>query len=131
MCSILVPMAAKKVLVVDDEKAFQFLISKALEKEGYKILLAGNGLEAVEVALSEHPDLILMDLFMPVKDGLSAIRDLREDAWGKTVKIVVLTNVDYPETVQESKGLNIQQYLVKSNQSLKDIAVLANSLTAD
>jgi len=123
-------MVDKKILVVDDEKAFQFLISKALEKDGYKVLVAGNGLEAVEVALTEHPDLILMDLFMPIKDGLSAIRDLREDGWGKTVKIIVLTNVDYPETVQESKGLNILQYLVKSSQSLKDIAAIVNSVTA-
>lgn len=124
-------MGQKKILVVDDEKSFRFLISKTLEKSGYEVILAENGQQAVDKALLIKPELILMDLYMPVKDGLTAIREIRQDAWGKQAKIVVLSNIDYPESVRETRELNICQYIVKSSQSLSDIASLADSLTAE
>jgi len=124
-------MAGKKVLVVDDEKSFRFLISRTLEKAGYEVLLAENGQEAVEKALAVHPEAILMDLYMPIKDGITAIRELRQDSWGKTARIIVLTNVDYPESMRETKELKIEHYVVKSNQSLNDIAELVSKVTTD
>ncbi len=123
-------MNGKKVLVVDDEKSFRFLISKTLEKAGYEVILAENGMEAVEKAFQLHPDAILMDLYMPVKDGVSAIREIRQDAWGKDAKIAVLSNIDYPETVKEMRNMKIDNYVVKSSQSLQDISTLVDTMTS-
>jgi CheY-like chemotaxis protein len=123
-------MIKKKVLIVDDEKAFRFLISKTLEKAGFEVMTAENGEVAVQKALAEHPEVILMDLYMPHKDGMTAIREIRQDTWGKTANIVVLTNIDYPESMRESKDLHIENYVVKSSQSLKDIAEMVVSLTS-
>ena len=123
-------MNGKKVLVVDDEKSFRFLISKTLEKAGYEVILAENGMEAVEKAFQLHPDAILMDLYMPVKDGVTAIREIRQDAWGKDAKIAVLSNIDYPETVKEMRNMKIDNYVVKSSQSLQDISTLVDTMTS-
>ena len=122
-------MNGKKVLVVDDEKAFRFLISKSLEKAGYEVISAENGQEAVEKALRVHPEAILMDLYMPLKDGMTAVREIRQDVWGKTAQIVILTNVDYPESMRESQELKIEHYIVKSNQSLAGIVGLVDKIT--
>jgi two-component system, cell cycle response regulator DivK len=68
----------KRVLLVEDFEDSRFSLSKLLEIEGYEVLEAGDGAEAVNLALSAKPDLILMDLSLPIIDGLSATKKIRE-----------------------------------------------------
>lgn len=83
-----------KVLLVEDEPDIRFLMRKYLEASGYGVVEAANGREGVERALSEHPDVVVMDLSMPIVDGLSAARRIRRDerTWGVPV-IAVSANV--------------------------------------
>lgn len=79
------------ILVVDDVEDTRLTLRAFLEHHHYRVLEAVNGQQAVEVALSEHPDLILMDLFMPMKDGIGATRSIREYDELQNVPIVALS----------------------------------------
>lgn len=103
----------KKILIVEDEVALSKALSIKLTKEGFNVLLAQNGKVGLDVALKEHPDLILLDIMMPVMDGMAMNNKLREDAWGKTANVIFLTNVS-----DENKWANFlggRHYLVKSS----------------
>lgn len=81
-------MAGKSVLVVDDDVKTVELVRLYLNRDGYKVLVASDGLEALRVAREKHPDLIVLDLMLPGADGMSVCRDLRQDS---DVPIIMLT----------------------------------------
>lgn len=85
------------------------------------MLKAKNGEEALASALNEHPDLILLDLLMPVMDGITMLKKLREDAWGKEAKVMVLTNLGEEAKLKESKALGVVDYLVKADWKIEDV----------
>ena len=78
----------KKILIVDDEKNIANIIAFNLKKEGYQVVMAGDGQEGVEKAFSENPDLILLDIMMPKMDGYEACKKIREK---KNTPIIMLT----------------------------------------
>ena len=80
-----------KILIADDYDEVRVMIKLNLELEGYEVLEATNGAEAVELASRARPDLILMDLNMPILDGISATRRIREDTRLRNVPIIALT----------------------------------------
>jgi len=80
-----------RVLIVEDEKPIRELLNDFLTDEGYVTLLAENGEEGVEIARTEHPDLILMDLMLPLLSGLDAIRSLKEDHETRDIPVVVMS----------------------------------------
>jgi len=80
-----------KVLVVDDEPFMIRLIEIVLERDGYSMVHAGNGSEAVEVAQREHPEVIIMDGMMPKMDGLTALRVLKQDPATQGIPVILLT----------------------------------------
>ena len=82
---------ATKILVVDDEQDILELIRHTLNKEGYEVHVAANGQQAVEKALQIKPDLILMDVMMPVMDGMEACRQLKENPETSDLAIIFLT----------------------------------------
>lgn len=81
----------KKILVVDDEQDIVDLISYNLSKEGYKVYTASNGTQAVEVATTVRPDLVILDIMMPGMDGFEVCRSLRQDTTLATTAIMFLT----------------------------------------
>ena len=79
------------ILVVDDEKDIRDLIVLNLQREGFASLEAADGLEAFKLAKKKAPDLIILDLMMPHKDGLSTYRDLRDDSRTRGIPVIMLT----------------------------------------
>ncbi|MEO5569325.1 MAG: response regulator transcription factor [Bacteroidia bacterium] len=88
-----------KILLVDDEPDILEFLEYNLKKEGYHVLLGKNGLEAVDIAKKEHPDLIILDIMMPVMDGIEACRIIRNTPSLKNSLITFLTarNEDYSQ----------------------------------
>jgi CheY-like chemotaxis protein len=85
-------LAVRKILVVDDNRDNQDILIFRLRRLGnFEILVASNGKEALEVASRARPDLILMDLRMPVMDGYEATQALRQTEWGKDLPIIAVT----------------------------------------
>lgn len=102
-----------KVLVAEDSEAIRTAIVTLLKKRGYTVEVATNGDEAVKMAGLENPDLILMDIRMPVIDGLQALQLMRKDVRTQTTPVIMLTSVTSLETVTEAIGYGATDYVAK------------------
>jgi CheY-like chemotaxis protein len=122
----------KKILVVEDELSLAHILNAKLTKEDFTVLNAMNGEEALQLAFKEHPDLILLDILMPRMDGLVTMDKLREDVWGKTVPIIVLTNLGPDDKITE-KILQHKPayYLIKSDTKLEELVEKINTVIND
>jgi two-component system alkaline phosphatase synthesis response regulator PhoP/two-component system response regulator VicR len=80
-----------KILAVDDEKHIVRLVQITLEKEGYELITASNGREALEKVASEKPDLVVMDVMMPEMDGLEALAKMKSDPATESIPVIMLT----------------------------------------
>ncbi|KKQ51839.1 hypothetical protein A2865_04415 [Candidatus Woesebacteria bacterium RIFCSPHIGHO2_01_FULL_39_17] len=116
-------MSDKKstVLLIEDEKLLSKAIKKKLEKNGFDVLEAYDGGEGLAVALEKHPDLILLDIVLPLMDGVTLLDRLREDEWGKGVPVIILSNLSDASTVEESKKKGVNNYLVKTDWKLDEV----------
>jgi len=117
------PSKTKRILVVEDEQdLLQALVDK-FTREGFEMLEAKNGEAGLDLALKEHPDLILLDIIMPIMDGMTMMKKLREDGWGKNVPIILLTNLSATdaEIIQGVVENEPFYYLIKSDWKIKDV----------
>jgi DNA-binding response OmpR family regulator len=112
----------KKLLIVEDENTLLKALKDKFLKEGYVVLTAGDGAVGLELALTEHPDLILLDIVMPIMDGMSVLKKLRSNEWGKDVPVILLTNLNMAEKVADALDKGAYDYLVKSDWSLEEVA---------
>ncbi|MDB5319493.1 MAG: Metal-dependent phosphohydrolase, subdomain [Phycisphaerales bacterium] len=109
------------ILVVDDVPIFRDPIAATLRLAGYQTTAASNGLEALATARANRPDLILLDLAMPVMDGLTCLRALRANAALVNVPVILLTAMSEKRHVLEAAKLGVTDYLLKSRFSLTDL----------
>ena|SRR3990167_1088144 len=112
---------SKKILIVEDEKGLRLPLTTVLKNEGFNVLEANNGEEGLQMALETHPDLMIIDIVMPVLDGISMLKKLREDPWGKNAEALLLTNLPYDKKAQEAFEQGVFEYLVKSDWSIPAI----------
>lgn len=112
---------AYKILVVDDEPTLNTLISNKMTDMGFKVFSAKDGKEGLAMAISNQPDCIILDSLMPVMNGITMIKELRKDLWGKDAQIILLTNLTSSSDETEALNLNVADYLIKSDNSLEDI----------
>ena len=101
------------VLVVEDFEETRSILRLLLEMSGYRVAVATNGQQAIEVARQERPNLILMDLSLPVMDGLAATRLIREDPELRQVPIVAITAHDTAEYRDRAFTAGCSEYLTK------------------
>ena len=111
----------KNVLVVEDNQALGSIMSDSLTSEGYKVIIATDGADALQIAFDTHPDIILLDLTLPVMNGMDVLRSLRLDDWGKSVPIIIFTNKDTNEAIMNAVREYAQAYFIKSITPLKTI----------
>jgi type IV pilus assembly protein PilB len=102
-----------RILVTDDEPITRMLVKLLLERDRFEVLEATNGRQAVEIAMRERPDLVLIDLNMPEMDGYEAIGRLRRDFTLATVPIVVLTSEEGPGVEKRVLELGADDYIIK------------------
>ncbi len=111
----------KIILVVEDEEPMQLVLRDVLKVEGYIVLEAKNGIEGLELALKEHPDLILLDILMPKMDGLEMLKNLRADEWGRSVPVIVLTNLSDNEDIAKAVEEDVFEYFVKTDIRIDEV----------
>lgn len=117
-------MAFKKphrILIVEDDKYLLVGLREKLMREGFEILEARDGVEGLEVACREHPNLILLDIILPHMDGLTMLKKLRLDSWGKDVPVIILTNLSEGDKKAEAIESGVYDYLVKAHWKLRDV----------
>ena len=112
---------AKKILFVEDEAALQKTFSDILKQEGYEISGALDGEKGLELAKSENPDLILLDLVLPKMHGFEVLKALKKDENTKDIPIIVLTNLESMGDVEKALELGATTYLVKASYSLEEV----------
>jgi len=104
---------AKKILIVEDIAMSRRLIGDILKYHGYEILEAENGEEGIRMAKEHIPDLIIMDLQMPVKNGYDAIKVLKSDPMTKNIKILAVTSFAMAGDREKSLEIGADDYITK------------------
>src|SRR3989338_5449825 len=118
----------KKILIVEDEISLLKALEEKFIYEGFDVLKARNGEDGLRLAVDAKPDVILLDIIMPKMDGITMIKELRKNEWGRTAKIILLTNLSSPETVTEAIQQNVFDYLVKTNWKLESIVIKVKTI---
>lgn len=112
----------KKILVVEDDLVYLKLLHDQLIAKGYQVIQAQDGKQGLDAAKREKPDLILMDMRMPVMDGMTMLGLLRQNEDTKSTKVIILTNYEPDEKLIQAavvyKPLN---YFVKTDTSIEDL----------
>lgn len=109
------------ILIVEDEKFLVRALQDSLTIEGYKVDVAVNGEEAVEKVKAKQPDLILLDILMPKKDGFYVIGELRKNPEWKMIPIIVLSNLGGDAEIKQALTMGASDYFVKSQHSLEEV----------
>jgi putative nucleotidyltransferase with HDIG domain len=118
----------KKILVVDDMAIFREPIATALRLSGYETLSAASGPEALELARSKRPDLILLDIAMPGMDGVTCLRTMRGEPALQHIPVIMLTAVAERDVVRRVVEAGVQGYLLKSHFSLDQLRAQVQKL---
>jgi DNA-binding response OmpR family regulator len=111
----------KKILFIEDESALQKTFREVLEKENYEMISALDGEAGLRLAKFQKPDLILLDLILPKKDGFEVLKELKEDESTKGIPVIVLTNLEDVESVERAIELGATTYLVKAQYTLEEV----------
>ena len=111
----------KTILIIEDDPALLVILVDKFRQEGFDILTANNGQGGLNVALQQHPDIILLDIIMPVLDGMTTLATLRKSDWGKNVPVMILTNLSDAKKQEEAACLDVHDYLVKSDVTMNNL----------
>ncbi len=117
-----------QILVIEDNKTLNEAYKMILEHEGHSVEVAQNGQEGLEKFKKLEPDLILLDLLMPILDGLGFLKQFRKLYPKNNIKIVVLTNLDQDKEITAALKLGAYKYIVKARTSPKQLAINVNHL---
>lgn len=115
---------AIKVAIVEDDQAISQMYRIKFEGEGFEVETAENGKVGLELAESMKPDIILLDLMMPEMNGDEMLDKLRKTTWGKSIKVVILTNMGEQEIPEEVKKMGVSAVILKADMTPRQVADL-------
>ncbi len=111
------------ILIVEDEPFLMKILLDKLTIEKFPTLSGANGEEGLKLALDKHPGVILLDILMPRMNGIEMLTELRKDAWGKNVPVIMLTNLNDPDHISQAKALGVKDFIVKADWKLSELVV--------
>lgn len=111
-----------KIAIIEDDAVISQMYRMKFEADGFDVGVAGNGQDGVQLVKEFQPDLILLDMQMPVMDGSEALEAIRKEDWGKTVPVIVLTNLGEEEAPKNLRSLGIHSYIVKADLTPRQVA---------
>lgn len=110
-----------KILVAEDDKFLIKVYEAKFSKAGFEAKITQDGEEALEVLKSFVPDIILLDLMMPKKDGFQVLKELKSDPKLKSIPVIVTSNLSQPEDKKKAIELGAKDYIVKSDTPIQEI----------
>lgn len=125
------PIIVKKklILVAEDDTFYAKIYQSKLTAEGFEVALASNGVQALQFMLGRMPDILLLDLIMPEKDGFQTLEEIRNNEKTKNLKVIVLSNLGQEEDIKKAKAYGVLDYIVKTDISIQDLVkVIKDSL---
>lgn len=121
-------MSKQKILIIEDEITLLDVISKKLEMEGYEVLLARDGREGLKKAKEVAPDLILLDILMPVMDGFGVLEGLNKDKELSKVPVIIISNSGQPVEIERAMSLGVKDYLIKAEFDPEEVLMKAKNV---
>lgn len=119
-----------KIAIVEDDQAIAQMYRLKFEAEGYDVGLATDGNEGLALIENLQPDMILLDIMMPVMTGDEMLARLRKTSWGRDIKVIILTNMGEQEAPASLKKLGVEAFIVKAEMTPRQVAELVKSKIA-
>ena len=110
-----------KIAIIEDDVAISQMYRLKFESEGFAVQTAENGELGLKLIKDFQPNIILLDIQMPVLDGAAALARLRKEPWGKNTPVIILTNVGEEEAPHELERLNVHSYIVKAELTPRQV----------
>ncbi len=104
----------KKILIIEDEEILLDLLQKRLSQEGYDVFVARNGVEGLEIMKKNKPDLILLDIIMPIMGGFEMMEEKIKDKDIKDIPIIIISNSGQPVELDRAQRLGAKDWLIKT-----------------
>jgi len=115
-------MATKnKILLAEDDHALSNAYNNGLTQAGFDVVLATDGKEAIEKIKSEKPDLVLLDIMMPNKNGFEVLEEIKKDDSLQSISVIILSNLGQESDINKGKELGALDHLVKSDLSMQEL----------
>jgi DNA-binding response OmpR family regulator len=111
----------KKILIVEDDEHLSKVYEVRLAKEGYTTVFATNGDEGIEMASTEKPDLIVLDMMVPKKDGFVLLEEIKKKPEAAKIPVLVLSNLGQQTDKDRALALGANEYLVKVDYSMQEV----------
>lgn len=112
---------AKKILIIEDEEILTNLLQKKLTREGYEISTAEDGEEGLKEMRETKPDLILLDIIMPKKDGFEVMEEMAKDKELKDIPVIIVSNSGQPVEIERAQKLGAKDWLIKTQFDPKEV----------
>ena len=119
-----------KIAIIEDDQAISQMYRIKFEAEGYEVEIAANGKLGLELIDKLRPDIVLLDLMMPEMNGDEMLKELRQTEFGKTLKVIVLTNMGEQEAPDRLRMLDIAAFVTKSDMTPRQVAELVQKQLA-
>lgn len=115
---------AQKVAIIEDDQTISQMYRFKFEAEGYQVETAENGQLGLQLAEVMKPDIILLDLMMPEMTGDVMLEKLRATPWGKSIKVIILTNMGEQEIPEKVRQLGVEAVILKADMTPRQVAEL-------
>jgi len=115
------PKEKQKILMIEDDRFLRKIYRDKLTKAGFEFIEATNGIEGTNKVISERPDLVLLDLILPRKNGFDVLIDMKSNKNTKDIPVIILSNLGQESDVKRGLALGAQDYLVKTEISLSEV----------
>jgi CheY-like chemotaxis protein len=123
-------MASVRILITEDDPLMSRMYQKIFSFEGYEVVMADNGQDGLEKARTVQPTLILLDVMMPVMNGLEMLEKLKQDPTTKGIPVIMLTNLAGEQDAETALSKGAVKYIVKSEYDPKQISDMVKEVLA-
>ena len=110
-----------KIAIIEDDSVISQMYRMKFEADGFEVQIANNGKDGVSLVREFAPDMVLLDMQMPIMNGDEALKNIRNEEWGKTVPVMILTNLGEEEAPKDIRSLGIESYIVKADLTPRQV----------
>ncbi len=110
-----------KIAIIEDDSVISQMYRMKFEADGFEVQIANNGRDGIALVQEFSPDIVLLDLQMPLMNGDEALKQMRKTDWGKTIPVMILTNLGEEEAPKDIRSLGIESYIVKADLTPRQV----------
>lgn len=110
-----------KIAIIEDDSVISQMYRMKFEADGFEVQIANNGRDGVALVEEFVPDMVLLDMQMPIMNGDEALKQIRSHDWGKSVPVMILTNLGEEEAPKNIRALGIESYIVKADLTPRQV----------